>query len=136
LRPHRTSRREIEDLLRLAERDVRDAAVEGLSTDRRFMIAYESDVALATIPLYAEGFRTQGAGHHQTIFLALPLIMGGASAELAEYFDTCRSKRNVGAYDHTGGTSEAEVEDLLAEVGTFREQVLAWLEVKHPVLVG
>jgi len=81
LRPHRTSRRELDDLLRLAERDLVDASIAGLSTDRRFMIAYEAAVALATIPLYASGFRTEGTGHHQTTFVALPLVMGDEFAD-------------------------------------------------------
>jgi hypothetical protein len=79
LRPHRTSRREISDLLRLTERELLDAGVPGVSADRRFMIAYEAAVALATIPLNAAGFRTEGAGHHQTTFLALPLVMAPSS---------------------------------------------------------
>jgi len=58
LRPHKTSRREVDDLLRLAERDLGDARVEGVSTDRRFMITYEAAVALATIPLHCAGLRT------------------------------------------------------------------------------
>jgi hypothetical protein len=40
LRRHRTSRREIADLLAVAERDLSDAQVAALSLDRRFAIAY------------------------------------------------------------------------------------------------
>ena len=134
LRPHRTSRKEIDDLLRLAERNLGDARVAVVSSDRPFMIAYEAAVALATIPLHAAGFRTDGTGHHQTTFLALPLVMGGEFADLADYFDTCRTKRNVSAYDRTGGTSETEVEELLGEVAAFREIVLTWLKASHPQL--
>jgi hypothetical protein len=113
---------------------VKDAAVEGLSTDRRFMIAYEAAVALATIPLHASGLRTEGTGHHQTTFQALPLVMGDDLIDLAAYFDTCRSKRNVSAYDRTGRTAETEVEELLSEVGAFRDKLLAWLKATHPQL--
>src|SRR3972149_10728882 len=60
LRPHKKSRREVDDLLRLAERDLGDARVEGVSTDRRFMITYEDAVALPTIPLHCAGLRTDG----------------------------------------------------------------------------
>jgi hypothetical protein len=88
LRPHKTSRKEVDDLLRLAERDLGDAQVPGVSTDRRFMIAYEAAVALATIPLHAAGFRTEGTGHHQTTFLALPLVMGVENSDLADHLDT------------------------------------------------
>ena len=136
LRPHRTSRKEIDDLLRLAERNLGDARVAAVSSDRRFMIAYEAAVALATIPLHASGFRPEGPGHPLTTFVALPLVMGDEFADLADYFDTCRTKRNVSAYDRTGGTSDTEVEELLGDVGAFREKVLAWLRANHPQLAG
>ena len=136
LRPHKTSRREVDDLLRLAERDLGDARVEGVSTDRRFMITYEAAVALATIPLHCAGLRTDGTGHHQTTFLALPFVMGAEFAELAAYFDSCRTKRNLSAYDRTGGTSETEVEEILREVASFREKILAWLKAYHPEHTG
>jgi hypothetical protein len=97
-----------------------DARVDGLSTDRRFIIACEAAVALATIPLCASGFRTEGIGHHHTTFLTLPLVMGEDMADLASYFDACRAKRNLSAYDRTGGTSETEVEDILAAVTELR----------------
>jgi len=38
-------------MFKLVERDLADAAVEGLSTDRRFLIAYEAVLNLATIVL-------------------------------------------------------------------------------------
>lgn len=108
--------------------------MEGLSTDRRFMIAYEAAVALATIPLAASGFRTEGAGHHQTTFLALPLVMGETLSDLASYLDACRTKRNASAYDRTGSTWLKEVEEPLGEVVAFREAVLASLKAHHPRL--
>jgi hypothetical protein len=42
LRHHKTSRTEIQQLLRLVDRDIADAQVKDLSSDRRFIIAYEA----------------------------------------------------------------------------------------------
>jgi len=39
LRQHKTSKKEIENLLELVRRDIKDAKVEGLSSDRRFACA-------------------------------------------------------------------------------------------------
>jgi hypothetical protein len=100
------------------------------------MIAYEAAIALATIPLAASGYRTEGRGHHVTTFQALHLVMGDEFADLAEYFDTCRTKHNRSAYDRSGGTSKAEAEELLGEVAAFRKMVLAWLRANHPQLVA
>ena len=51
LRSHRTSAREIADLLGVVDRDLADAAVQDVSADRRFAIAYEAALQLATITL-------------------------------------------------------------------------------------
>ena len=56
LRPHKTSKSEIRAMLQLVGRDLADAAVEGLSTDRRFLVAYEAALNLATIALYCAGY--------------------------------------------------------------------------------
>ena len=56
LRSHRTSAREIADLLGVIDRDLADAAVQEVSADRRFAIAYEAALQLATIAIYASGY--------------------------------------------------------------------------------
>lgn len=50
LRPHQTNKREIKELLPVAERDLSDAKVPDLSTDRRFLIAYEAALTLPRFP--------------------------------------------------------------------------------------
>jgi uncharacterized protein (UPF0332 family) len=134
LRRHRTSTREIADLLGLVDRDLGDAAVQEVSADRRFAIAYEAALQLATITVYASGYETQGTGHHFNTFQALRETMGRTGQEYADYFDVCRSKRATASYDRAGEVSETEVETLLEEVEAFREKVLAWLKKHHPDL--
>lgn len=131
LRTHRTSKEEIQGLLEIARRDLNDASVQDLSTDRRFLIAYEGALTLATIPLYCAGYETYGRGHHWLTFRILPDVMGEKYSDLADYFDQCRTKRNVGTYDRGGQISESEVEELLAEVKSFYEDVIDWLKRNH-----
>jgi hypothetical protein len=57
VRPHRTSAKEVADLLRVVDRDLTDAEIPQLSTDRRFATAYNAALQLATIALCAAGFR-------------------------------------------------------------------------------
>ena len=47
--------------------------------------------------------------------------------KLADYFDSCRAKRNVTDYGYVGGVSEAEVEELIMEAERFLEVILNWL---------
>jgi hypothetical protein len=49
---HRTSRQEIASLLKVVERDIADASIKTVSSDRRFAIAYNAALQLATIALY------------------------------------------------------------------------------------
>ena len=76
IRPHKTSVKEIADLLRVVDRDLADAAIPQLSTDRRFATAYNAALQLATIALYASGYRVSGSGHHWATFHVLPEIIG------------------------------------------------------------
>ncbi len=135
LRTHKTSKEEIQGLLEIAKRDLNDASLQDLSTDRRFLIAYEGALTLATIPLYCAGYETYGRGHHWLTFRILPDVMGKEYSDLAEYFDQCRTKRNVGTYDRGGQISESEVNELLSEVKSFQEDVMDWLKRNHTNLI-
>ena len=48
------------DLLRIVDRDLKDASILELSADRRFVTAYNAALRLATIVLRASGYRTPG----------------------------------------------------------------------------
>ena len=135
LRPHRTSQSEIRQLLRLADRDIADAQVKGLSPDRRFLIAYDAALALATIPLHCSGYQTHGHGHHWVTFQSLSHLMGDEVRDTAAYFDLCRTKRNVSAYDRSGQISQKEADELIGEASAFKSIVLAWLKAEYPQLL-
>ena len=135
LRPHTTSASEVADLLRVVSRDLADAKITQLSTDRRFATAYNAALQVATIVLHAAGYRAVGKGHHWATFHVLPEIMGPQVEARTDYFNNCRAKRNVSDYDRAGEISEHEVEEILAEVQTFREELFAWLRKHHPALL-
>jgi len=97
---HKTSREEIKNLLELIRRDIKDATVKTISTDRRFATAYNAALQSATVVIYCKGYMPTGWGHHYTVFKALKLIMGENYYDIADYFDSCRSKRNVTDYRH------------------------------------
>ena len=135
LRRHRTSAKEVADLLRLVERDLGDAGLTQLSDDRRFATAYNAALQLATIVLHASGYRAAGKGHHWATLHVLPELMGSQIPPRADYLDSCRSKRNVTDYDRAGEISSNEVAEILNEVAAFRAGVMAWLRSKHPALL-
>jgi len=133
LRQHKTSKKEIENLLELVRRDIKDAKVEGLSSDRRFVCAYNAVLQLATILLYCKGYKPEGTGHHFTVFQAMKIIMGNNYYTLADYFDSCRSKRNITDYDYAGAISDLEAEELIEEAEKFLEITINWLKKNYTV---
>jgi len=135
IRSHRTSANEVADLMRVVDRDLADAAVTQLSTDRRFATAYNAALQLATIALHVAGYRTAASGHHWATFHVLPEIMGSQAQTRADYLDNCRAKRNVSDYDRAGEISDSELRELMAEGQAFRRDLLAWLRANHAALV-
>ncbi|HMO49585.1 MAG TPA: hypothetical protein PKE26_03315 [Kiritimatiellia bacterium] len=134
LRPHKTSRKEIENLVSIARRDISDSAAGGISSDWRFGIAYNAVLKLCTVLLYSEGYRpSQNLAHYRTL-QALPLILGDERKTDAVYLDTCRAKRNTVEYDYVGGATEADADELIEFARGLEVDVLAWLDSKHPEL--
>ncbi len=131
---HSSSAREIRDHFHIVRRDLADASLKGYSDDRRFAIAYNAALQLATIVLRASGYRATGAGHHKATIEVLPELMGSKYQVLSDYFDKCRSKRNITEYDRAGTVQEREVVELIGEVEKFRDEVTAWLAKNHPEL--
>ncbi len=95
VQPHKTNKKEIESLRQLVARDLTDAAIEGLSADRCFATAYNAVLQLSKMAIACAGYRvTLGAGHHQKSFDVVKVAMGKPVEPLADYFETCRRKRN------------------------------------------
>ena len=134
IRRHKTSPEEVADLLRVVDRDLADAEIQQISIDRRFATAYNAALQLATIALHAAGYRAAGLGHHWVTFQVLPEIMGPQVQALADYLDSCRSKRNVSEYDRAGEISNQDIVEILAEVRAFRNDLKIWLGKTHPEL--
>ena len=138
LEVHKTNSDEIRNLFDLVERDIRDAMIVQLSADRRFATVYNAALQLATIALHVGGYRVKGgsAGHHWVTISSIPDIMGRNQKNRSDYFNACRTKRNITDYDRVGEISEEEVSDLIREVKEFKRDVITWIKQKyHDLLV-
>ena len=129
---HKTSKKEIANLIEIARRDIKDAQLKDLSLDRRFACAYNAILQLGKILLYCKGYKPKGIGHHATVFEAMKEILGRNYYGLADYFDSCRAKRNTTDYDYAGGISEKETEELIKEAKSFLKMVVKWLKINYP----
>ena len=133
MRRHKTSQEEIENLVMIIDRDLKDAK-GGISDDWRFGIAYNAALKLCTILLYAEGFKAERTLQHYRTIQALPLILGNKRKDDAEYLNSCRSKRNIVEYDSVGGVTGHDADELIEFVKELKADVLEWLNNNHPEL--
>lgn len=130
-----TSRDEIRSLLRIVDRDLKDANVTGLSEDRRFEAAFSAARTSANIALRASGYRTSvQAGHHIKTIESLELTIK-ADANLIHRMKTLSKKRNATSYDTAGNVSTQELELAIKTAIELRRDVVAWLQKNHPALL-
>jgi hypothetical protein len=132
-KPHKTSKQELDGLRAVVERDLKDAAMPGLSEDRRFATAYNAALQLATMAIACAGYRVSAKqGHHENTFVGLELVLGPPSAKFAKYFNTCRKKRNRVDYNLANIITETELTELLEKADQFKKLIEEWISANHP----
>ena len=132
---HKTSRQELDNMRALIARDLADAAVKGLSADRRFATAYNAALQAANMATACAGYRvTSMAGHHKISIESARLALGPAADNYAAYFETCRRKRNVIDYTHSNVATETEAKEILIKATEFYELVQAWIAKNHALM--
>ncbi len=125
-------RQRIKELWQAYERAISDARLEEQSPDGRFLDAYRAVRIVAEIVMLAEGYRpASGPGQHQVIFEFVSLVPSQDWTKEASYFQGCRRKRNVIAYERVGVVPVSEVETLIREAERFAATVKEWLEQEH-----
>ena len=132
---HTTSPQEIENLRELVNRDLKDAEIDELSDDRRFATAYNAVLQLSKMAIACSGYRVSSnkVGHHRTTFEAVKNAIASREAEnLADYFETCRRKRNLIDYDATEVASETEADELVEKAREFQKIVEDWIAKNYP----
>ena len=128
---HRTSKKELDDIRALIARDLADATVAGLSADRRFATAYNAALLAANMAIACTGYRvTAKTGHHKISFDGIRLALGASSQKYADYFETCRRKRNVIDYTRSDVATETEAKEILEKAAEFYGFVEKWIDSK------
>jgi len=124
-----TSRKELEALLALVDRDREQSNSAGLFLDGRFSFLYNVALQLATIVLRLHGLRISAEGHHRETLRTVAGIVPPKYATEIGRFERARRKRNTLTYDRAGVVTEADVVSLREAIDAFeswvREQVRA-----------
>ena len=125
---------DIRALFAVADRELADSRVPGLSTDGRFNHAYAAALQAAGAALAASGFRPARGSHHHMIVQSLARTIG-VDARVVAKFDRFRKKRNMAEYEMAGGITELEAEEMADLAARLRKDVEEWIRLKHPDLL-
>jgi len=130
---HQASNAEIRNLLGVADRDLADCRVPGLSSDWCLNIAYNAALQAATAALAAAGYRASRESHHYRVIQSLVFTIG-SDARLVRQFDQFRKKRNIGGYERSGVVSDQEAKEMQDLARKLRDDIQAWIVKNHPGL--
>ncbi len=130
------SRSDLKGLLDIADRDITDASLDGISSDGRFNHAYNAVRALCQAALLASGFVVpKGGRQHERVIESLRFTLGSDWSKDSDYFDQCRRMRHKSSYEGTGIAQDTDADELLAAAKRLRESLDVWLATRHPDLV-
>ncbi|MBI1901941.1 MAG: hypothetical protein HYS13_12625 [Planctomycetia bacterium] len=132
MQKHKTSRQELDDLREVVARDLKDAEIPVLSSDRRFATAYNAALQLAKMAIACAGYRVTAKQHHEVTLRVVKFALGRTADPYSAYFESCRRKRNKLDYDAAGVISETESEELVEKVNEFCRLVERWIAKHHP----
>jgi hypothetical protein len=115
---------------------LKDASSKSISSDTQFVTAYGAALLLAKMALACSGYRLDSkvGGHHVTAFEALPLSLGNGVKKLADFFDSCRRKRNEIDYDRAFVASQADADEIVQKTKDLEVAVETWIKKNHPTL--
>ena len=120
IRKERISKREVQQALQRAERDLGAArAMMAEDWDWAFAIAYDAVFQASRAFMFAQGYRPASAESHKNTFAFMRLAMAKESEMLLRYFDRMRVKRHRAIYDVAGLITETEAKNLFAKAEAF-----------------
>ncbi len=130
------SREEIAGLVQVAERNLADASLEGLSPDGRFSHAYDAVRCLCQAALTASGFVVpKGGRQHERVIESLKFTLGSEWADETDYFDLCRRNRHKSIYEQSGINQPRDADQLLESAKKLLTATKNWLQLNQPDLI-
>jgi len=115
----------------LIARDLADAALVGLSVDRKFATAYNAALQAANKAIACAGYRIVcKVGHHRVSLETTKLVLDKPAHKYADYFEACRRKRNTIDYTFSNVTTDTESKEIVVQAAEFYNEVENWIAKK------
>ncbi len=119
IRRHKPSAKELEALWNVVQRNLKDAAIEELSADRRFALAYSAALQISNIVITKAGYKVCGEAHHLATFKTAKVALNGKANRLLDYFEKCRKRRHQLEYYQAGVIKERQAKKILDSVNDY-----------------
>ena len=120
VRRAKISRREVEQAMARAARDLRTARkIMAEDWDWGFAVAYNAVLQASRAFMFAKGYRPASAEGHRNTFAFMRVALGREYEDQIAYFDRMRNKRNQAIYDVAGRITETEARNLFAKAREF-----------------
>lgn len=132
LKKHRTSKAEIDALLKKIDVNEIQLQIKEITPDWRLAFAYNNIITIASIALKISGYRLQvGRGHHKKTIDSLQFTLNTDSVTRIVIHEI-RKQRNNAEYDAAGHISEQDVKDATQIAKELKYELHRWLKENHP----
>ncbi len=133
VKTQKSSSREIKNLMSIANRDLNQSQLAGLSNDTRLTIAYNAALQCCAAALAASGYRVSHEAHHYRLIQSLSFTLN-LDNSVIKLLDDFRKKRNISDYQRAGTVSAQEAKEMYELALQLRRQVVEWIRNNHPEL--
>jgi len=116
---HKTTKDEIDTIYGVVERNFKDASINGLSSDQKYILSYQAAFEAAAVLIKRHGYRPIKAGHHYIIWQCLKEVLDKKYYSTILLFENAAKKRNKLNYDIAGLASEKEADEMYMEARDF-----------------
>lgn len=128
--------RDVADLLAVAQREIADGSLRGMSADGTFDHAYAAVRALCQAALHASGFAvSKGSRSHERLIESLKFTLDEEWSAEIDHLDRCRRMRHQALYDRAGVVRQTDAAELLEVAQRLQGAVHQWLERHHSHLL-
>jgi len=124
-------RKEIENLISLAEGHLADTHVEGLRSDSVLIHAYEAARTLALVALRSCGYRPRSGSAAHVVTIDSLLHSVGVERNFIAQLHTLRNKRHRNIYDAAGATTRHDADEAVTCAENLKQTVLNWLGAQN-----
>jgi len=116
---HKTNRDELEAIFGVIGRCFKDAGLNGLSSDQKYISSYQAAFEAAVALMYCNGYRPIKTGHHYIVWQCMKDLLSEDKQKAILLFENAAKKRNKLSYDIAGLASQKEADEIYSEAKDF-----------------